>query len=259
MQFTIPQTKIGEHCAINITSRNLDESFAFWQKFGFRELFKYDFPFPFMLITDGTINVMLRKDDKPYIGLTYYVPNVQAKVNELMAEGVPFTELPMPSAGDMLKRFKTVSPDGVNITLVTYVETFVKPTLPTMLRIDPSDYMNPLKYGNKTIGMFGEYAHVVNDLEISIQYWDKLGFKVLTKQSSPYPWAILSDGTSVVGCHQSTHFTGVGITYFAADMKDKITTLKNGGLDNYKEMMGPDNIVVNTPEGQQLFLFKMGM
>jgi catechol 2,3-dioxygenase-like lactoylglutathione lyase family enzyme len=259
MQFTIPQTKIGEHYAINITTKDVDASFTFWQKFGFKELFRYDFPFPFMFITDGTINIMLRKDDNPYIGLTYYIPNVQGKVAELEAEGITFTELPMPSAGDMLKRFKTVSPDVVNLTLVTYVESFVKPTLPTMLNIAPSDYMNPEKYGNKTIGMFAEYAHTVKDLEATIAHWDKLGFKVLHKQNAPYPWAILSDGVSVLGCHQSTHFSGVGITYFAADMKDKIADLKTNGLTNYKEMMGPDNIVVPTPEGQQLFLFKMGM
>lgn len=257
MQFTIPQTKIGEHYAINITTKNVDESYAFYQKFGFTELFRYEVPFPFMFITDGTINIMLRKDDEPYIALSYYVPSVKTKVAEFEKEGIQFIALSSPS--DMIQRYRTTSPDGINLTLVTYVENFVKPTLPTMLNIDPADYMNPEKYGNKTIGMFAEFAHIVKDLEISIAYWDKLGFKVLTKQGGPYPWAILSDGTSVIGCHQSNHFTGVGITYFAADMKDKITALKQNGLTDYKEMMGPDNIVVPTPEGQQLFLFKMGM
>jgi catechol 2,3-dioxygenase-like lactoylglutathione lyase family enzyme len=259
MQFTIPQTKIGEYYTIHITTKDLEQSFEFWKKFGFKELFRYDYPFPFMYITDGTINIMLRKNDEPYIGLTYFVKDVKAKVAELEKEGISFIELPIPSAQDHLQRYKTVSPDGINLTIVTHTESFVKPTLPTMLHIAPSDYMNPEKYGNKTIGMFAEFAHIVKDLDVSIEYWDKLGFKVLTKHSSPYPWAILSDGTSVLGCHQSTHFSGVGITYFASDMKDKITALKENGLTNYKEMMGPDNIVVPTPEGQQLFLFKMGM
>lgn len=256
MQFTIPQTKIGEHYAINITTKNVDESYAFYQKFGFTELFRYDVPFPFMFITDGTINIMLRKDETPYIALSYYVINVKAKVAELEKEGIEFTALSSPH--DMIQRFRSTSPDGVNLTLVTYVENFVKPTLPTMLHIDPSDYMNPEKYGNKIIGMFGEYAHVVKDLEVSITYWDKLGFKVLTKQGGPYPWAILSDGTSVIGCHQSNEFSGVGITYFASDMRDKIETLKRNGLTEYREMGGPNNIIVPTPEGQQLFLFSMG-
>jgi predicted lactoylglutathione lyase len=255
--FTIPQTKIGEHYAINIATKDLEKSFSFYQMLGFKEIFRYDFPFPFMFITDGTINIMLRKDDQPYIALSYYVKDVKAKVTELEEEGIQFTALSAPS--DMIQRYRSTSPDGVNLTLVTYVDSFVKPPLPTMLHLDQADYMNPEKYGNKTIGMFAEFAHIVKDLEASIAYWDKLGFKVLTKQGGPYPWAILSDGTSVLGCHQSTHFSGIGITYFAADMKDKIEALKKNGLTDYKEMMGPDNIAVPTPEGQQIFLFKMGM
>jgi catechol 2,3-dioxygenase-like lactoylglutathione lyase family enzyme len=254
---TIPQPKIGENYAINITTKNLDESFAFYQTLGFREIFRFDFPFPFIFITDGTINMMLRKDDQPYIALSYYVPNIKEKVAELEAEGIKFTALSSPS--DMIQRYRSTSPDGVNLTLVTYVDNLVKPTGKTMLTMDQADYMNPEKYGNKTIGMFGELAHTVKDLEATIAYWDKLGFKVLSKHASPYPWAILSDGTSVVGAHQSNHFSGIGITYFAADMKNKIAALKEKGLTNYKELMGPNNIIVPTPEGQQVFLFSMGM
>ncbi len=257
MQFTIPKTKIGEHYAINITTKNVDESFAFWKQFGFTELFRYDVPFPFMFITDGTINIMLRKDETPYIALSYYINNVVDKVKEFESLGVKFIALSSPT--DMIQRFRTTSPDGINLTLVSAAPNLPKPKGKTMLNMDQGDYMNPDKYDNKFIGMFAEYAHIVKDLEESIAFWDQLGFKVLTKHEGPYPWAILSDGVSVLGCHQSTHFTGVGITYFSADMKEKIAALKSNGLADYKELMGPDNIIVNTPEGQQLFLFKMGM
>ncbi len=255
--FTIPQTKIGEVYAINITSNDLDQSFAFYQKLGFREIFRYDFPFPFMLITDETILIMLRKDAIPYIALSYYVKNVENKVAEFEKEGIQFTALS--EKLDMIQRFRTTSPDGINLTLVTFVETFIKPTGATMLSLDPSDYMDPAKYGNKTIGMFGEFAHPVKDLELTIAFWKKLGFQAIVRHANPYPWAILTDGTSVLGCHQSTHFSGVGITYFAKDMRDKIAALQETGLPEYKELMGPNNIIVPTPEGQQMFLFSMEM
>src|SRR5689334_19467052 len=132
--FTIPQTKIGEHYAINITTKDLEQSFAFYQTLGFQEIFRYDFPFPFMFITDGTINIMLRKDEQPYIALSYYVPNVKDKVTELEAEGIQFTALSSPL--DMIQRYRSTSPDGLNLTLVTYVDSFVKPTGPTMLTMD---------------------------------------------------------------------------------------------------------------------------
>jgi hypothetical protein len=122
-----------------------------------------------------------------------------------------------------------------------------------------TDYFNPEKYVNKTCGMFGELAHPVKDIEASIAFWELLGFATLSKFTSPYPWAILSDGLSVVGLHQATHLTAPTITYFAADMKDKIERLKTSGINNYDESRGAGNLILSTPEGQKIFLFKMGM
>jgi catechol 2,3-dioxygenase-like lactoylglutathione lyase family enzyme len=252
---TVP--KISDVSAINITSKDIDQSFAFYQKLGFREIFRYDYPFPFIFITDGALLIMIRRDEQPYLALSYYVKGVEEKVAALEKAGISFIALSAPS--DPIQRFRTTSPDGLNLTLVTYVDSFTKPEGPTMLKMDPADYMDPEKYVNKSIGMFGELAHPVKDLEASIIFWNKLGFEPVSKYTSPYPWAILTDGASVIGCHQSTHFSSPAITYFAKDMKDKITALKEKGLGNYKEMMGPANIAVTTPEGQQIFLFSMGM
>ena len=76
--------------------------------------------------------------------------------------------------------------------------------------------------------------------------------------SSLYPWAIISDRLSVVGLHQTTDFIDPTITFFAADMKDKIEQLKNNGINNFKEK-GSGSVVLTTPEGQFINLFKMGM
>ncbi|HEU4717518.1 MAG TPA: hypothetical protein VFU15_06785, partial [Bacteroidia bacterium] len=73
-----------------------------------------------------------------------------------------------------------------------------------------------------------------------------------------YPWAILSDGLAVLGLHQTTHFSHPTITFFAADMKEKIDQLKKDGLENYSEQ-SPASITVITPEQQRINLFKMGM
>jgi predicted lactoylglutathione lyase len=134
----------------------------------------------------------------------------------------------------------------------------MQPAGPTMLTMQPQDYANPEKYVNKVCGMFGEFAMPVKDLDRSISFWEKLGFKALSKMTSHYPWAILSDGLAIVGLHQTENFTDPTITYFASDMKAKIEKLKQDGLDNYKEM-NPGNIVVTTPEQQKINLFSLGM
>ena len=127
-----------------------------------------------------------------------------------------------------------------------------------MLTMPQQDYFNPDKYVNKVCGLFGEYAHPVTNLEKSLEYWTLLGFNAISKFTAPYPWAIISDGLSIVGLHQTDKFNYPVITFFAADMKDKINKLKEQGLTDYTEQ-GPSNIVLTTPEQQHINLFKLGM
>ena len=169
-------------------------------------------------------------------------------------KGIQFISKPKDS--DFVKRYLFESPDGLNISLVNIMEGFAKPSGNTMLTMNQADYLKPETYTNKTAGMFGELAHPVADLDQSIAFWEKLGFKALSKYTSPYPWAILSDGLSVVGLHQSKEYSYPGITFFAADMKEKIEALKKQGIENYKEH-GPGNIILTTPEQQHIFLFGM--
>ena len=158
----------------------------------------------------------------------------------------------------MIKRYRMQSPDALNIGLVTLVDGFTLPPGTTMLTMPPQDYSNPAKYVNKVCGLFGEFAHPVEDLDISISFWEKLGFVALSKYSSPYPWAIISDGMAIVGLHQTNTFKDPTITFFASDMKEKIERLKSNGLDNFSETSS-GNIVLTTPEQQKINLFKLGM
>jgi len=253
----LPKPKLGNVTALTITSPDLDKSFQFYQKLGFSELYRMDFPFPWIQIKDGALLIMLRKYDSPYLALTYYVNDIDSIVREMEEQGISFVQ--RPKATDMVKRFVMQSPDGLNISLVHLPEGgFQQPSGPTMLKMPQQDYFNPEKYVNKTCGMFGELAHPVKNLQASIEFWEKLGFVPLSKFSSPYPWAILSDGLAVVGLHQTDHFSFPAITFFAADMKDKIARLKEDGLENFVES-GPANIVVETPEKQHINLFRLGM
>ncbi|MEP6645944.1 MAG: VOC family protein [Saprospiraceae bacterium] len=253
---TLPQPKLGDVTAITITTPDLDGSLKYYQQLGFKELFRADFPFPWLQMTDGALILMLRKDMNPYIALTYYSKEIDKVVAELKQTEISFKEIPTPSPE--IKRYLIQSPDGLNISLVTYVDGFSQPAGPTMLSMPQQDYFQPDKYVNKTCGLYGEFAHPVTDLDKSISWWEKLGYISVSKFSSPYPWAIISDGLGVVGLHQTKSFSYPVITFFASDMKDKIDKLKTEGLKNYTES-GGGNIVLTTPEGQHINLFKLGM
>ncbi|HZS43946.1 MAG TPA: hypothetical protein VFC63_02495 [Blastocatellia bacterium] len=252
----LPTPILGEITAITITSPDLERSLQYYLKLGFAEVMRSDFPFPWIQVSDGQLLMMLRQDNTPYIALTYYVKDVDRAASIVDQAGIAFAQKPKNS--DFVKKYLIQSPDGLNVSLIGIPDGFSQPPGPTMLKMAQSDYFNPEKYVNKVCGMFGELAHPVKNLDQSISFWEKLGFKAISKFSSPYPWAIASDGLAVVGLHQTDKFDYPAITYFAADMKSKIAKLKEAGLTDFTES-GPGNVVLTTPEAQHINLFSMGM
>ncbi len=252
----LPTPVLGEITAFTITAPDLDQSLAYYQVLGFKELYRADWPFPWIQITDGVLLIMLRKDPQPYIALTYYVKDINRVVADLEKKGIQFTYRAKDS--DPVKRFVFQSPDKLTISLVNIIEGFSQPPGPGMLTMPQQDYFNPEKYVNKVCGLFGEFAHPVADLEKSISFWETLGFRAISKFTAPYPWAIISDGLSIVGLHQTDSFNYPVITFFAADMKAKIEKLKAGGITDYVEK-GASSMVLTTPEQQHINLFKLGM
>lgn len=252
----IPKPTLGNITAITITTPDLETSLAFYLKLGFKEVFRADMPFPWIQITDGALLIMLRKDNQPYIALTYYVNDVDKTFTELTAAGISFVTKPNPN--DITKRCLMHSPDGMNISLVTLFEGFSQPPGPTLLTMPPSDFSNPEKYPNLVCGIFGEFACPVKDIDGSMEFWSKLGFVLLSRRTAPYPWAIISDGLSIIGLHQTDSFTKPTITFFAKDMKEKIEKLKSTGMTAITEK-GGSNIVVTSPEKQNINLFTLGM
>lgn len=255
--FTIPTPKLGNVTAITIASPDLEASLKFYQKLGFSETGRMDFPFPWIQVSDGALLIMLRKDSESYIAQTYYVNNIEEIANELETQGIQFNQ--KPNKGDMVKRYVMQSLDGMNVSLVSVPgDGFRQPPGPTMLTMPQEDYMKPEKYVNKTIGMWGEFAEPVKDLEASLAFWEKLGFVALSKYAQPQPWAILSDGLAIIGLHQTNEWSSPCITYFAADMKEKLEKLRSEGLEIHKDF-GGGNMVLKTPENQYFNLFSFAM
>src|SRR5580692_823061 len=108
----LPKPILGEISAFTITTPDLEMSLAFYKNLGFSELFRADWPFPWIQITDGALLIMLRKDDKPYIALTYYVNEVDKVVAMLDERGIDFAQRAKET--DALKRYLIKSPDGLN-------------------------------------------------------------------------------------------------------------------------------------------------
>ena len=251
------QSKLGEVACVYITTTDLDSSVALYEKLGFEKTGSNIFPVPWAQVSDGSLIIMLRKDAVPYIGLTYYVTEIEKTAEQLEKDGIVFTQ--KPKEGDPIKRYYFKSPDGFNIMLATNVGAFTQATGTTMLDMKPADFSKAEQYPNKLCGVFGEFCHPVTDLAASVAFWKKLGFTSKYQQAAPYPHAIISDGMMIIGLHQTKHFDFPAITYFGLNTEKRIQQLKEMGLKNFTEMTGKNNQSLTTWEGQHFFLFSMGM
>lgn len=251
------QSKLGEVACVYVTTADLDSSAAVYGKLGFPVTASNSFPTPWTQVSDGSLLIMMRKDSSPYIGLTYYANDLEKIVADLEKQGIVFVQKPKP--GDQISRYYIKSPDGLNIMLVNNLGGFIQPSGATMLTMKPTDFNSADKYPNKQCGAFGEFCHPVTDLNASIEYWKKLGFTVKTQMSKPYPWAIMTDGLMLIGLHQTTDFNYPAITYFGLNTDQRVQQLKTQGLTNFSEMMGKNNVILKTWEGQHFFLFSAGM
>jgi hypothetical protein len=251
------QSKLGEVACIYVTTLNLDSSVSLYEKLGFQKTASNDFPAPWAQVSDGSLLIMMRKDAAPYIGLTYYVSNIEKVTDQLEKEGIVFVQ--KPKDGDLIKRYYIKSPDGFNIMLASNLGGFTQPTGITMLDMKSTDFNSADKYPNKQCGVFGEFAQPVTDLNVSAAFWKKLGFKTSAEMKEPYPHAILSDGLMIIGLHQTNHFNFPAVTYFGINTEKKVQQLKEKGLQNFTEISGKNNVSLKTWEGQHFFIFSLGM
>ena len=251
------QSRLADVVCVYIHTPKLDSSVSVYGKLGFPVIAYSDFPSPWAQVSDGSLLIMLRKDPKPYIGLTYYLMEVDKVAGVIEKNGVIFSQRPKDS--DTIRRYYFKSPDGFNIMLVANLGNFQQPVGTTLLTMRQEDYSQSDKYPNKLCGVFGEFSHPVKDLATSVEFWQKIGFQLKYQVANPYPHAILSDGLIIVGLHQTNSFSYPAITYFGIDTEKRIEQLKQKGLTNSLEMQDTKNAVLKTWEGQHFFLYSMGM
>lgn len=253
---TLEQLILGEATLITMSTKNLEQSRSFYDKLGYTKLNENAPTDNQMKITDQTLVIELKEDDNSYLGLTYFTEYLDEKVTAIESRGIEIDEK-IEKAGQ-LSEISLSSPNGLRINLNNADSKKVyQPQGLTLLNFPEEDFLNPEKYPNPRCGVFGEFSQSVTDLQKSIDFWEKLGFNALSVNQEPYPWAIMSDQLNILGLHQTEDFTQSAITYFASDMKNRISRLKEIGITSIKPFSIDDaaNAIVTTPEGMQIFLF----
>ncbi len=143
------QAQLGEVACVYVTTTDLDSSMAVYEKLGFQKIASNTFPVPWVQASDGSLLIMMRKDANPYIGLTYYVADIEKIAQELEKDGIVFTQ--KPKEGDPIKRYYFKSPDDFNIMLASNIGGFQQPQGITLLNMKPEDFQSMDKYPKRIL------------------------------------------------------------------------------------------------------------
>ena len=214
---------------------------GFYEKLGFTAIEEGGQPVPYVLFTDGVIHLRLDECQFPSPRLDYYTSDAPKQVERLLKL-------------DLQISIEKACARKVNVT------NFIDPNNQQLAIIQQNHSPVPEPRKPRTLlGNFGEFSIHTNNLDESIQWYTRLGFRA-KKFDKPYPWAILTDGNMTISLHQSNEFTRTTLTYFSKDSAERIAKLKALGFKFTNEQKNPAGQVANAqltaPDGQTFFVFE---
>lgn len=238
--------KLGHAFEIVVTVRDLEESLRFYEQLGYRKLSGADAAGRQARLTDGVIILTLREGGAWKGALTYYAEDVGQKLAALERLGVPVRRREG-AGGEVAATF--TDPNGLEVNLA---------------QGSPAGLDQLPRAPVSKAGQFGEVSIETEDVRGSLDFWQKLGFAPTEYMPDPPDsWGSLADGLLMLGIYAKGHCPHVirtpSLTYFEADMPDRIQRLKQEGMEFLQELPGADgrtgHAVAEAPEGQLLFLF----
>lgn len=230
--------KLGKSVTLTLAVKELKEEIGFYGKLGFAVLGRTETT---AALTDGQIRLSLQKGDFTSPMITYFADNITPIVEGVERAGVELVH--KNELEGKINEAGFADPNCQPVLLVT-LET---------------DELTVAK-GKARCGIFGEYSIPTENLYESIEFWSRLGFeRVGGDDENPYPWAILADGMLILGLHQTPDFKIPFLTYFAEDMTERITSLKDDGIELTEEKKNEEGktvfAAVSSPSGQRISLF----
>lgn len=199
-----------------------------------------------MLLTDGILRLRLRQGSAWKAVLVYYTEKLNETVGALEQLGVKIDK--QLDTNSQVKQVNFTDPNGLEVNVLQSEQSRLV-SIP----------MQPISKA----GRFGELSLETNDLKGSIDFWMKLGFEPTEYMPDPpETWGSLADGLLMIGLYTKGHLQHIiktpTITYFEADMPQRLKHLKTEGVQFVQELPGatgePEHGVLDM-EGQLIFLF----
>jgi predicted lactoylglutathione lyase len=233
--------KLGKYAHISISVRSLRESSPFYKGLGFEKLFDSAHPRPWELLTDGCVNIHLYESYFISPALHYFSATMDETIVHLKRIGIT-PELQRSKDGSR-QQHNFSDPNDFWVMLMHHNEN----TMPV-----------PEGISRCVLGTFGEMSIGTDNLKAATFFWDKIGFRQTMKSNKPYGWAAMSDDVMKIGLHQTATFSAPALTYFAADVRERIGALRERKISVAQELKGSDGhaegALISAPDGQLFFL-----
>ncbi len=235
--------KLGNYAHISISAQHLRTSIPFYEKLGFRKLWDSTDPYPWILMTDGRVNLHLYEWFFSSPALHYFSSHMQDKVLELMRLGIR----PEPQKSRDGKRVQHNFHDPNELTVM-------------LMHFDESAMPKPNGFSESTLGVFGELNIDTQDLASSLAFWQKLDFAITQRGDKPYPWAVLTDGAMTLGLHQTDAFKTPALTYYTDNAAECVQRLRASGITELQQLLDEHGTIagaiLTAPDGQPFFLLE---
>lgn len=246
------QVTFGKQVEIAISVADLQKGVSFYKSLDFKTCETATFDYQAQSLTDGNIVITLHQQDFPSPGLYYFGSNV-AEVYAELKDQTEAKVVILKGSGDAPQQIRFQAPDG-GVYFLDQREPVQREGV-SFEMLNPAVTLGGEKHFSK-LGMFGEFSRPTEDRGAVAQFFSQFGFKKMHESNAPYPWGIYGDGQAILGVHQTTEFSGAGITFFSKDAGQRIKTLKAQDFD-FAVILDDNNAVLNGVSGEKLFIFHL--
>ncbi|MFQ5460601.1 MAG: VOC family protein [Anaerolineae bacterium] len=237
--------KLGDRVELSLSVKDLDTTLDFFSTLGYQQLAEsYDEPAPWVVLSDGHVNVALHQKEAPSPSLVYFTADLDRRLALMEEHGIALVKRTENQGRTIMASFE--DPNGQGLAVADMVAAHV-----------PA----PEGRGRSRLGHFGELSIPTTGLKKSVAFYRALGYeRIGGDEQEPYPWAVMFDGMIPIGLHETDDFGATTITYFATDMVARIAAVEAEGIPlAWSKQNKAGEIAaarIETPDGQPLFLFE---
>jgi len=226
----------GDYLQISLAVKNLDQSLKFYSSLGFKIItLEKTVKVPWAIISDGTLIFMLSQNEFPSPAVIYYTENFDPRIQTAQNFQIISNDPQKPRTAI------ANDPNGIGFTLINLKSQYL-PRKPVGLTVIP--------------GSFKELSIPTSDLNASLDFWTRLGYKRQSGSGQAGDKILLSDNLLQIGFYTEAVFPTPTLTYQKSDLSAALQDIQSAGVkimpirsESSGDLL---ELIFTSPDGQSL-------